>query len=89
MLLCHQIHKIIPPVTKARIVIRRQVGDENLISDLPRLLDQTAQLTAVDVIRHRMDDCTQLSPVAIWDVFEYLFLVPLLESGVCCFEYYS
>lgn len=72
---------------KPGIVIRCQMSDENLFCHFSSLLDQAAELGALHTVRHRMNDRTQLTPVAIWDVFEYLCVAAFLEGVVRCLKH--
>ena len=74
---------------KPSVVIRCQMRDENLFCHLPGLLDQAAELGALHTVRHRMNNCTQLTPIAIWNVLEYLCITAFLEGAVRCLKHDS
>lgn len=61
----HQIDKITPTMPETRIIIHPQMRNIDLLSNLPGLLDQTAQLRALYAIWDRMDDRAELSTVVV------------------------
>lgn len=61
---------------------------EHFIRHLARILDQAAQRRGLDTVRHRVDDDTQLGPIAIGDVGEHLRVVPLDERLVRVFKHH-
>lgn len=74
---------------ETRIIIHPQMRNVDLLSNLPGLLDQTAQLRALHTIWYGMDHCTELAAVVVREGFEYFCFSALLEGIVCCLEDYG
>lgn len=84
----HQVNKFPHVRVEIRVKIAAQVRDVHFIRHLARILDQAAQRRVLDTVWHRVDDYTQLGPIAVGDFREQLRVVPLDERLVRVFKHH-
>ncbi|KAL5684516.1 hypothetical protein EMGR_006710 [Emarellia grisea] len=75
--------------SRALVVIRIQVGDEDLIGNLADLLHQTPERRPFDTLGDGVDHRTELAAVAVRDRLEQLGSMAFLKGVVRCFEHDS